>query len=348
MKLPFRTPSRYTEVRHFPSLPALGRALASADAWILVDAGVSRTLPFVGRGVLEIGGGEECKRWSQLEKILAWLAESGAERSQPLVVIGGGAVLDLGAFAASLYRRGMPLILVPTSLLGMVDAALGGKTAVDLERDGHVRKNFAGTFYPAGQVWLATDFLRTLPERERLSGAGEVFKSMWIAGKKWNRAPLVEYVRSGKVSKGLETLIRACLSLKCSVVAKDPLDEKRLREVLNFGHTVGHALESTSSLSHGECVLWGMAVETALLGKSGKPMARQCSEAVASLARSFPAELGQISAAEWITLLGADKKARGGKIEMSLLAKPGKVVKRRFSADEIAHTIREFPGSFQL
>ncbi|MGZ3652581.1 MAG: 3-dehydroquinate synthase [Bdellovibrionota bacterium] len=310
---------------------------AFAQSWVLLDEGVPLTALPTGLGVLRLEGGESCKRWAELERILAWLAENKAERAQPLTVIGGGATLDLGAFAASLYRRGMPLTLVPTTLLGMVDATLGGKTAVDFETGGRVRKNFAGTFYPAAEVLVTPEYLVTLPLRERISGAGEVFKTMWIRGGKWQPRALLDFVRTGEVTPALSRIIKDCLAVKASFVKRDPLDNKRIREVLNFGHTVGHALEGASSLSHGECVLWGMAAESFLLG--AKPMLRECLGAIQGLKLEMPAELSALKDSD----LAGDKKARGGKIEMSLLKAPGKVVKKKFTPAQLVAAVRAFP-----
>ncbi len=303
----------------------------------MLDEGVP--MPFAREGVFRVKGGEGVKRWAELERILGWLAAHQAERSRPLIVIGGGAVLDLGALAASLYRRGVPLILVPTTLLGMVDATLGGKTAVDGEIDGRFLKNFAGTFYPADRVWICPEFLATLPKRERVSGAGEVYKSLWLKGGQWNTKALARYVETGEPSAGLTKVIRTSLELKSRFVRRDPLDTKRVREALNFGHTVGHALESLSDLSHGECVLWGMAVESTLLKKCSVPWA----EALRGLElpQQFATEAG------WAEALTADKKNKNGEIEMSLVERPGKIVKRKFAPAEIVSAIRAFPEFYR-
>lgn len=343
MRVRFPHPARLTEIRSLPNEAAFRKALGRANPWILVDSGVPLPFPLEGRGVLRVPGGEEAKRWARLEEILAWLAENNAERSQPLLVVGGGSVLDLGAFAASLYRRGMPLLLAPTTLLGMVDATLGGKTAVDLERDERLLKNFAGTFYPASEIWLHAAFLETLPERERISGAGEVAKTLWIRGGKWKREALLRYVREGRASAGLASLAQECLKVKARVVERDPLDQKRIREVLNFGHTAGHALESATALSHGEAVLWGMAIESALAG--AKPMLREALGLIRELGLEPPAELSQTIG--WERYLAADKKMKGGKLELSLLAAPGKIVRKKLEPARLAQAIRAFPESFR-
>jgi 3-dehydroquinate synthase len=302
---------------------------------MLLDAGVPWKKAPKGENVFRVAGGEGSKSWAELEKILTWLAARGADRSASLTVVGGGATLDLGALAASLYRRGMPVMLVPTTLLGMVDATLGGKTAVDLRLEGRLLKNFAGTFHPADEVWIAPSFLRTLPLPERISGAGEVFKTMWIRGKPWDEKPLLRFVHNGEAGAGVLIIIKNCLEMKARLVERDPLDEKRVRELLNFGHTAGHALESAGAGPHGECVLWGMAIESNLVGAT--EMEAECRRAIVALGlRRSWGEAG------WEALLGADKKAKRGLIEMSVLRSPGKVWRKRVTAAAVARAIREF------
>jgi 3-dehydroquinate synthase len=228
----------------------------------------------------------------------------------------------------------------------MVDATLGGKTAVDRESAEGLNKNFAGTFYPADEVWICPEFLQTLPLRERMSGAGETWKTLWLAGKKEDRA-LLEFVREGKTGPALLKLIKQCLAIKTRFVEKDPLDTKRIRESLNFGHTVGHALESLAEgrLTHGEAVLWGMAVESSILGKS--EMATIALERIRELGLELPKEF-RLPASRWEPLLKADKKARGGALELSVLSAPGKLRKLKMPPAALATQIRAFPEFFRL
>jgi len=339
MRSRFYPPAKSTSIRVLHDEDVFHRLLSKAEPWILLDEGVPLPFELEGRGLHAVAGGEHGKRWAELEKILEWLAQGKAERSQPLLVVGGGAVLDLGALAASLFKRGMPLILVPSTLLGMVDATLGGKTAVDMENEGQLLKNFAGTFYPASEVWLYPDLLSTLPLRERISGAGEVYKTLWIRGGKWKQDALLDYVRTGQAGGALLKLVKECLAFKAKVVERDPLDDKRIREVLNFGHTAGHALESASGLSHGECILWGMAVESFLL--ASQPMLRECIGAISDLGLTLPKAFD--GKTEWEKFLSADKKIKGGKVEMSLLRAPGKIVRKKFSLAQVAGALRAFP-----
>ncbi len=341
MRARFHPKPCLTEILFLKDISSITRKAEGSPGWLLVDAGVPGLGSLSGDRVLRMEGGEGVKRWDRLERILSWLAENRAERSQPLVVMGGGALLDLGAFAASVYRRGMPLVLVPTTLLGMVDATLGGKTAVDHEQSESLLKNFAGTFYPASEIWISPAFLESLPERERRSGAGEVAKTLWISGKKWRKDPLLKFVGQGQVS-GLLPLLKECLSVKAKLVAKDPLDTRRIREVLNFGHTAGHALEGATALSHGEAVLWGMAIESSMIG--AKPMLKEVLSFLRALGLELPGELKQTVG--WESYLTADKKMKSGILELSLLTAPGKVVKRKVPAAQLASAIRAFPEFF--
>jgi 3-dehydroquinate synthase len=339
MKLSFRT-AKATQIRFFSSFKAM-----KPEGFLFLDAGVPAAkfdLP-----TFALKAGEEGKRWRNVESGLEWLAAQKAERSQSLVVLGGGAALDAGAMVASLYRRGMRLVLVPTTLLAMVDATLGGKTAVDREGAEGLNKNFAGTFYPADEVWVCLDFLATLPFRERLSGAGEVWKTLWLAGKKSDLA-LVEYLASGKVSPALGKIVKQCLEVKKRFVEKDPLDTKRIRESLNYGHTIGHALESLAQgrLSHGEAVFWGMAAESTLLGRGGKKMLGLVKEKIRELGLELPPEFG-LPAERWLPLLQADKKAKGGLLELTVLSAPGKLRKKKISPADLADSIKAFPAAFR-
>jgi 3-dehydroquinate synthase len=347
MKLRFRVPEASTKVFFPASAGALHSALEKKKPCFLVDQGVPLPFSLEEKAVFPLEGGEDCKRWEDLERVLRWLATNKVERGQPLCVIGGGAALDLGALAAALYRRGIPLILVPTTLLAMVDASLGGKAAVDFEQEGKLWKNFAGAFYPAQEVWIHPPFLASLPDRERVSGAGECLKTLWIAGARVDSASLRNFVSTGKLSPALLRMVKACLEAKRRVVERDPLDQKRVREILNFGHTAGHVIESLTGLSHGESILWGMAVESALLGSRGRRMRAECLQALAQFGLEIPVAWRNTSEAHWLELLAGDKKTKAGKIELSLLEKPGRAVRQKLLPKKMAQALKEFPESFQ-
>jgi 3-dehydroquinate synthetase len=345
MKLKFSLPATLTNVKFFASEAAFLKSANRSNGLFIWDKGAPLPASDKKFRICSFAGGESSKSWSELGKALEMLVEQRHERSEPLFVTGGGAVMDLGAMAASLYRRGIPLVLVPTTLLGMVDAAVGGKTAVDSISPDGILKNFAGTFYPAQEVWIAPHFLASLPKAERLSGAGEAWKTLWIAGGSGRNQALFDFVQDGKLSSALVAIIRKCLDLKIRVVQSDPLDKLRRREVLNFGHTIGHVLESSGGISHGEAVLWGMAAETLLLGKSGEIMLAEILRIITGLSLTPPAAFFDLK--NHRSLLLADKKAKDGKIELSLLSKPGKIVKLRCSTEQISGAIRVFPEFYR-
>lgn len=346
MLLRFRAPERRTKVRFFSTKKQLAAALAkSRRPVILLDQGLPWDAPLPGP-VIPCRGGEASKHWNELGNILESLAKERVERSQTFFVLGGGAACDLGALAAGLYRRGMPLVLVPSTLLGMVDASLGGKTAVDHG----ALKNFAGTFYPADEVWICPELLETLAPRERLSGACELWKMLWIAGGKTKDQALLAFVAGGAAGPGLLRLIKRSLAEKARIVERDPLDLKRVREVLNFGHSAGHAIEAAAKggLSHGESVLWGMAVETQLLGMKGRKMAGELRRVIAALGLNMPPLFREVSELEWTSWLRGDKKMRSGKLEMTVLTAPGRAARLRLDPRRLSWALKAFPESFPL
>lgn len=210
---------------------------------------------------------EEQKRLSTLEEIWKSMADAGVRRDTPVVVIGGGLTCDLGAFAASTYLRGLPLILIPTSLLCMVDACLGGKTAVNFRK----AKNRIGTFYTASSIIVMAEFLTTLPEQEFASGMGEAIKTALIGNS--DIATLIREISGdARQSGSINELVGRCLEVKGKIVSRD-LIETGERMILNCGHTIGHALESTTdfSLIHGAAVGLGLLVESRMGAMLGSP-----------------------------------------------------------------------------
>lgn len=335
MYLRFRYPPRSTVLRFFSSRQALVREALRQRAFFLIDSAVQKHISLPRSAPkLVLRGGEAVKCFSTLEKVLSAMASSGMERGTPLVVIGGGALCDLGSLAASLYRRGCPLILVPTTLLAAVDAGLGGKAAVDIRRDGKLLKNLAGAFYPADALWISEGWWESLSRRERLSGAGELLKMAHLAGDPVDRGAVGRFLETGDGGEALTRMLRRALKAKIRAVENDPLDTKRLRESLNYGHTVGHALESLAKgkLSHGECVILGMYVESAFLGNADiRFLDRLAGEA--SLVRLPRLRLSEKDFAE---LFQSDKKMKMGKLEMSVLAAPGRLKRLKADPAELA------------
>ena len=192
--------------------------------------------------------GEQCKNLQTIQRIWKTLLKHCADRNAVIINLGGGTITDMGGFAASTYKRGIKFINVPTTLLAMVDAAIGGKTGIDFGG----AKNQIGTFAKAEEVLIKPDFLITLPERELLSGMAEMLKYGFIADANLLKVNVENY----------QQYIARCGEIKREIVARDPT-EKGLRKILNFGHTIGHAIESHClttdyPLSHGEAVALGM------------------------------------------------------------------------------------------
>lgn len=192
-----------------------------------------------------ICAGEKSKNAENYLILLNKLAEDGFTRNDAFITFGGGVVGDLGAFVASTYMRGITLIAVPTTLLSMVDSSVGGKTAINLDKG----KNLCGTFYQPSAVYINTEFLKTLPEREIKCGLGEILKYRYLSDGK-NKIDALDID---------ENLIYTCLKIKSEIVEKDET-ESGLRKLLNLGHTFAHAIEKASDygLSHGECVAKGI------------------------------------------------------------------------------------------
>src|SRR5262245_22956680 len=216
-------------------------------------AALGERLPRVAR--LDLRAGEACKNLTEIEKSCEWLAAHEYDRRAAVVGIGGGAATDHAGFAAAVYLRGVPFALVPTTLLAMVDASVGGKTGVDLGAG----KNLVGAFHQPRAVVADVGFLETLPRRELTAGLAEVVKCGFISDP--GLLDLLERAPDGAVPSPALTLelIARAVRVKADVVASDEHEGGR-RAILNFGHTVGHALEAASNygLLHGQAVALGM------------------------------------------------------------------------------------------
>ncbi len=213
--------------------------------------------------IVQIEAGEECKTISACETIWQKLTSENADRNSLLINLGGGVVGDMGGFAAGCYKRGIKFINIPTTLLSMVDASVGGKTGIDFMNF----KNQIGLFNEPEAVFIDTGFLQTLSERELLSGFAEVIKHYLIADKN-----LFEEIRNQKSeirNLAWNEVVAKNVSIKAKIVEQDP-HEKNIRKALNFGHTIGHAVESyflkdeNKKLLHGEAVAAGMIAESFL------------------------------------------------------------------------------------
>lgn len=203
--------------------------------------------------------GEKYKNIEQTKRIYKECIKHNLHRDSCIIALGGGVVSDLAGFVAATYMRGLPLINIPTTLIGQVDAAIGGKTAINFQA-----KNIIGSFYQPKIVIIDTVFLQTLPQKEIRNGLAEIIKYAVIKD-----AKLFEFLERNekeiiKLNKNcLIKIISECCKIKTEIVEKDER-ENNLRKILNFGHTIGHAIETTSNykIDHGEAIAIGIAVET--------------------------------------------------------------------------------------
>ncbi|MES2200400.1 MAG: 3-dehydroquinate synthase [Chlamydiota bacterium] len=273
--------------------------------------------------VLTIPSGEEIKSFPYQEKIINFMIEQGLGQDTCLIALGGGALLDVAGFIASIYARGIPLLSIPTTLLSMVDACLGGKTGINALNG----KNAVGTFYPASHILIASECLNTLPERQLQSALAEIIKYSLILDKQ-----LFSLLQAGKdlwEKKDpifIEKLIRLSLLAKKSVIEKD-LKEQGLRRILNFGHTIAHAIESLSNYEvlHGEAVAIGLLIESRLSFQLNL-LSKQDMENIVDLLRNygFTKKILSFSYEELEPFLQKDKKNRGKNIRFVLLSSIGK------------------------
>jgi len=294
--------------------------------------------------VIQIKSGEKNKNLSTCEKIWKALSNANAGRNSVLLNLGGGTITDLGGFCASTYKRGIDFINIPTTLLAQVDASVGGKTGIDF----YNFKNQIGTFAFPKAVCVNPVFLKTLMERELLSGYAEVLKHGLIADRSYWKELLSSSPENFRKEKG-ERLIRHSIAIKNNIVASDPF-EKGLRKALNFGHTIGHAVESASMKSkkhllHGEAVAIGMICETYLSRKCCGLSSEELQESASLIISVFHPEKIKHSPQELIRLMQQDKKNREAEINFTLLSSIGKAEINNSCTNElIEESLRYYDG----
>ncbi len=268
--------------------------------------------------VATVPSGEAAKNAAVLARLWSWLAEARVTRSDCVVGIGGGATTDLAGFAAATWLRGVPVVLVPTTVLGMVDAAVGGKTAIDIEAG----KNLVGAFHPPAGVLADLSTLQTLPRADYVAGLAEVIKAGFIADGEILRL-VAEDPEDAAAPGGRHSreLIERSIAVKARVVAAD-LRESGPREVLNYGHTLGHAIEKLEryAFRHGDAVAVGMVFAAEVARLAGR-----LSDRDVALHRDLLASVGlpvSYRAGAWPELrptMSLDKKARGARLRMVVL-----------------------------
>lgn len=266
--------------------------------------------------VMLLPNGEENKVMEVCFQVWEALSEYGVGRKDLIINLGGGVITDMGGFIASVYKRGVDFIHIPTTLLGMVDASIGGKTGIDLGS----YKNQLGVFNHPKRIFIDKVFLATLEPQEVINGYAEVLKHSLIRDKQ-----LFDYLASIENLSGLmeDDMLSKIISIKLSIVNEDP-KETGIRKILNFGHTVGHAIEgyflTKNTIDHGHAVALGMIAESYLSMKFGKLSSEEFNRIEKVILEWFPIPSISISEIQKIAkLLYNDKKNHSGKIQCCLL-----------------------------
>ena len=282
--------------------------------------------------LITIEAGEQSKNMNILADVLEQLAESGMTRSDVLLTLGGGVVGDLGGFAAASFMRGIAFVQIPTSLLAQIDSSVGGKVAVDLKAG----KNLAGAFYQPKAVFIDTDLLKTLPIRFLHDGLAEAIKYGCIKD-----AGLFEqidsYADDAELLSNIDSVVAACCTIKARIVEQDEFDTG-LRMLLNFGHTIGHAVEQHfgySTFTHGEGVAIGMYKLTSKTEAMGETALGTAAKLKIVLEKyNLPITAG-VPREALLHTMSKDKKKQGNSITLIILEKIGVGVLKKISWQEM-------------
>ncbi len=288
--------------------------------------------------IIEIEAGEELKTLETAAQLWEILTEFETDRKALMINLGGGVITDMGGFIASTYKRGIPFINIPTSLLGMCDASIGGKTGIDHQ----FLKNIIGTFAQPEQIFVFPEFLKTLPFEELRSGFAEMLKHGLIADEKhWNDLISIKDLSSESIFPFIET----SMQIKQNVVEQD-FTEQNIRKTLNFGHTIGHAIESLFLLKgkpimHGEAVALGMVCETRISMLEDLVSQETANDIISHIRKFYPLlDISKFSLEEILNLMKNDKKNSFGNINFSLLTGIGtSIYNCSVTTDRIAESL---------
>lgn len=311
---------------------------------------VGRIVKAINGNVFEVilDGGEYDKNMETVFKIIEILYAEEFQRKDRLIAVGGGTLTDVAGFVASIYMRGLRLVFIPTTVLGMVDAALGGKNAVNFKGI----KNVLGTFYQPSTVIIDLNCLDTLPQQELLNGIAEAIKHGVVLDR-----DLFSYLKNNidrvldRDDEALEYIIYRSVVNKMSIVKEDPYELRDTRTVLNFGHTVGHAIEVASGfkIPHGRAVAVGMVLETAIGVEIGVT-SNQCLEHIIDVIKLYglPASLEELDAEidkdALLSSLPRDKKVKGSKISMPFPVDIGVWRKHYMHIDVLREAVAKWIG----
>jgi 3-dehydroquinate synthase len=276
--------------------------------------------------LLRFPAGERNKSRAQWEALADAMGDAGIGRDGAVIALGGGVTGDLAGFVAATYRRGIPMVQLPTSVLAMVDSSIGGKTGLDTRHG----KNLVGAFHQPAAVLADVSLLRTLPDPHVRAGLAEALKHGAITDRgHFERISALRDRLLAVDDNALVEIIAGSVAIKAAVVAQDERERGR-RAILNFGHTVAHALEATSGLTllHGEAVAIGMVVEARLGERLGITAAGTLTELQAGLrALGLPTGRGNVSAERILAAMSADKKVRGGTVKFAFLKELGQAAR---------------------
>jgi 3-dehydroquinate synthase len=325
-----------------PTSSLLTEDFLSNKTHCIIDANVSRLHPNIfgiiasRMPVLRFNATEENKSWTGAEEILNFFTENNAHRKSHILVIGGGVTQDTSAFACHIFHRGMPWSVAPTTLLAMADSCIGGKAAIN--RNGI--KNQIGVFDTPKSVFIQQLFLTTLPYADLLSGFGEMLKSHLLAGEK-EFAQFENYIskHGTQNSPEITPLIASSLLLKKKIIEIDEF-ETHERKLLNYGHTLGHALESLTNhtIPHGQAVAWGMACINHIATERGfmSPALKNRVNGLIKAIFPLPFQTPMPTAQELANAAAHDKKRTQSGIEVVVMHKPGKFSLKPFPLNKDA------------
>ena len=287
---------------------------------------VEKCIASTGKKVFsyELEPGEHNKTFDSISNVYSWLAESKAQRRDTIVALGGGVVGDMAGFVAATYNRGLGFIQIPTSLAAMVDASVGGKTAVDLPEG----KNLVGAFYQPKVVIADVSTLKSLPHRETMEGWAEAIKHGLILDKQLFEVFENRYQELLNLEPNLTTdVVKRSIQIKAEVVSQDEKETRGIRTLLNYGHTIGHGLEAATGyhqLLHGEAVSIGM-MGAAMIGNRMGVTDSSILERQISILKKFdlPISFNNINIESIKSAMSLDKKAVGSSINWVLLSEIG-------------------------
>ncbi|WP_437919602.1 3-dehydroquinate synthase [Sphingobacterium sp. LRF_L2] len=324
------------------SLESLIAARNYSQVLVLVDRNTNdHCLPILQQAlpnltdydIIEVDPGEENKNIDFCIGVWKTMLDFGADRKALMINLGGGVVTDMGGFAASTYKRGIDFIQIPTTLLSQVDASVGGKTGIDLDNV----KNIIGTFTQPQAVYISSAFLKTLDDRQMRSGFAEVIKHGLI----YDRNLFEETKTTNLEVDNLDNIVFRSVEIKNNVITEDPT-EKGIRKILNFGHTIGHAVEGYSLLNdenpllHGEAIAVGMICEAYLAHKLNGLNANELDEIIKNFDQFFDRyDLRVSSYEELLLLMKNDKKNESGKLGFALLSQIGSCDYNLFVSEEL-------------